>query len=201
MRQLPRTLQALVDQVAGLPGLGPKSALRLALTLLKWPEGRTRDLGRAILELRDKLCLCSVCAGIADEDPCSICADAGRNAEQLCLVAEWDSVLVMEQSGMYRGMYLVLGGLLSPLDGVSPENLEMERLHARLAGNGVREVVLALGTTAESESTGSYVKNIVEREYPGIQVTRLAQGIPLGAELKFIDRETLRQSFAFRQKL
>lgn len=200
MRQLPRTLRSLVDQLAGLPGLGPKSALRLALTLLKWPKERTRDLGRGILELRDTLCLCSSCAGIADEDPCSICADPVRRNEQLCLVAEWDSLLAMEQSGMYRGLYLVLGGLLSPLDGVRPENLEMDRLRARLTGNGVREVILALGTTAESESTGSYLKNIVERDYPGIQVTRLAQGIPLGTELKYIDPETLRQSFAYRQK-
>lgn len=200
MQELPKTLKVVVDQFAGLPGLGPKSALRLALTLLKWPKERTMDLGRGILELRDKLCLCGTCAGIADEDPCAICADPRRRAEQLCLVAEWDSLLAMEQSGMYRGLYLVLGGLLSPLDGIKPENLEMERLRARLAGNGVREVILALGTTAESESTGSYIKNIVERNYPHIQVTRLAQGIPLGSDLKYIDKETLRQSFAYRQR-
>jgi recombination protein RecR len=157
-------------------------------------------LGQSILDLRDKLCLCSSCAGIADEDPCSICADPERRSEQLCLVAEWDSLLVMEQSGMYRGVYLVLGGLLSPLDGIKPENLEMGRLRVRLKNNGVREVILALGTMAESESTGSYIKNLVERDYPEIQVTRLAQGIPLGTDLKYIDRETLRQSFAYRQK-
>jgi recombination protein RecR len=200
MRELPHTLRAVVDQLAGLPGLGPKSALRLALTLLKWPKERTRNLGQGILELRDKLCLCSRCAGIADEDPCSICADVGRRAEQLCLVAEWDSMLVMEQSAMYRGLYLVLGGLLSPLDGIRPENLEMGRLRARLRDSGVQEVILALGTTAESEATASYIKNILERDYPTIQVSRLAQGIPLGTDLKYIDRETLRQSFAYRQK-
>jgi recombination protein RecR len=200
VRELPLTLKAVVDQLAGLPGLGPKSALRLALTLLKWPKDRTVTLGQSILDLRDKLCLCSSCAGIADEDPCSICADPERRSEQLCLVAEWDSLLVMEQSGMYRGVYLVLGGLLSPLDGIKPENLEMGRLRVRLKNNGVREVILALGTMAESESTGSYIKNLVERDYPEIQVTRLAQGIPLGTDLKYIDRETLRQSFAYRQK-
>ncbi|HDQ41034.1 MAG TPA: recombination protein RecR [Desulfonatronum sp.] len=200
MQELPQTLRAVVDQLAGLPGLGPKSALRLALTLLKWPKQRTMNLGRSILELRDKLCLCSNCGGIADEDPCTICADPGRRSEYLCLVAEWDSMLVMEQSGMYRGMYLVLGGLLSPLDGINPEQLEMERLRAKLRDNGIQEVILALGTTAESESTASYIKNILERDYPSIQVTRLAQGIPLGMDLKFMDKETLRQSFTYRQK-
>lgn len=200
MRELPQTLQTVVDQLAGLPGLGPKSALRIALTLLKRPKDQTVNLGRNILELRDKLCLCSSCAGISDDDPCPICADPARRSEQLCLVAEWDSLLVMEQSGMYRGLYLVLGGLLSPLDGVKPENLETERLRSRLRENGVREVILALGTTAESESTGSYIKNLVERDYPQVQVTRLAQGIPLGSDLKYIDRETLRQSFTYRQQ-
>lgn len=201
MQELPQTLRAVVEQLAGLPGLGPKSALRLALTLLKWPRERSENLGRSILELREKLCLCSNCSGISDEDPCVICADPGRNAQQLCLVAEWDSMLLMEQCGMYRGKYLVLGGLLSPLDGVEPENLEIGKLRARLKDNGVREIILALGTTAESESTGSYVKNLVERHYPGIQVTRLAQGIPLGTDLKYIDRETLRQSITHRQKI
>lgn len=201
MQELPQTLRAVVEQLAGLPGLGPKSALRLALTLLKWPRERSANLGRSILELREKLCLCRNCAGISDDDPCAICADPGRSAEQLCLVAEWDSMLLMEQCGMYRGKYLVLGGLLSPLDGVEPENLEIGKLRARLKDNGVREIILALGTTAESESTGSYVKNLVERHYPGIQVTRLAQGIPLGTDLKYIDRETLRQSITHRQKI
>lgn len=200
MRELPQTLQTVVDQLAGLPGLGPKSALRIALALLKRPKDQTVSLGRNILELRDKLCLCSSCAGISDDDPCLICADPARRSEQLCLVAEWDSLLVMEQSGMYRGLYLVLGGLLSPLDGVKPENLETERLRSRLRENGVREVILALGTTTESESTASYIKNLVERDYPQVQVTRLAQGIPLGSDLKYIDRETLRQSFTYRQQ-
>jgi len=200
VRELPLPLKAVVDQLAGLPGLGPKSALRLALTLLKWPKERTADLGRSILELRDKLCLCGSCAGIADEDPCFICVDPGRRSEQLCLVAEWDSMWIMEQSGMYRGLYLVLGGLLSPLDGIKPESLELDRLRVRLKSNGVREVILALGTTAESEATGSYIKNLVEQDYPEIQMMRLAQGIPLGMDLKYIDRETLRQSFAYRQK-
>lgn len=200
MRDLPQPLQSVVEQLAGLPGLGPKSALRIALTLLKWPKDRTMSLGRSVLEMRDRLCLCSSCAGISDEDPCAICGDPARRAEELCLVAEWDSLLVMEQSGMYRGLYFVLGGLLSPLDGVKPENLEVERLRCRLRGNRIRELILALGTTAESESTGSYVKNLVERDFPEIRVTRLAQGIPLGSDLKYIDRETLRQSFTYRQQ-
>ncbi|SDB26847.1 DNA replication and repair protein RecR [Desulfonatronum thiosulfatophilum] len=201
MRELPQTLRVVVDQLATLPGLGPKSALRVALTLLKWPKERTMDLGRGILELRDKLCLCSSCAGISDQDPCAICTDPERRPEQLCLVAEWDSMLIMEQSGIYKGMYLVLGGLLSPLDGIKPESLEMVRLREKLSRDQVTELILALGTTMESETTGSYIKNLVEREFPLTQVTRLAQGIPLGTDLKYIDKETLRQSIAYRQKI
>lgn len=201
MRELPQTLQGVVEQLAGLPGLGPKSALRIALTLLKWPKERTSELGQSIFELRERLCLCSSCAGISDQDPCDICADPCRSEEQLCLVAEWDSMLLMEQSDAYRGKYLVLGGLLSPLDGIKPESLEMARLRERLAENQVQELILALGTTLESESTGSYVKNLVERDFPDVRVTRLAQGIPLGTDLKFIDKETLRQSITYRQVL
>ncbi|MGE4298723.1 MAG: recombination mediator RecR [Desulfovibrionaceae bacterium] len=199
--ELPEPLKALVEQLAGLPGLGPKSALRMALTLLKWPEARTRQLGQAVYELRDKLCLCDRCGSLADADPCPICADPRRSPDLLCLVSEWDSLLALEQGGFYKGTYMILGGLLSPLDGVAPEALELDRLRRRLAEGAVREIILALGTTLEAENTASYVKNLVEREYPGIKVSRLAQGIPLGSEVKYIDRETLRQSLLYRQEL
>lgn len=194
-------LQSLVDQLAALPGVGPKSALRMAMTMLKWPREKTRGLGQSVLDLRDNLCICSGCASLADNDPCDICSDPTREDEKLCVVSEWDSLLVMEESGFFRGRYLVLGGLLSPLDGIDSSTLEFSRLRKVLEKGQVRELILALGTTLESETTGSFIKNMLSREFPGITLTRLAQGIPLGSELKFMDRETLRQSMRYRQSI
>ncbi len=194
-------MQLLVDRLSDLPGIGPKSALRMAMTLLKWPEDKTRSLGQSIRELREQLCICSQCAALADTDPCSICSDAMREQDKLCLVSEWDSLLVMEESGFFKGRYLVLGGLLSPLDGVRPESLELDKLRRNLQSGQTSEIILALGTTLEAETTGSYIKNMVERDYPHVRVPRLAQGIPLGSDLKFMDKETLKQSMRFRQNI
>lgn len=198
---LPAPLRELVERLAGLPGLGPKSALRIALTILKWPRERADALGRSILELREKLCFCERCLSLAEKSPCPLCGDPGREQDQLCLVGEWDSLLAMEEGGFYRGQYMVLGGLLAPLDGVDAAQLEFAHLRKRLAEGDVKELILALGTTLEAEATASYVKNMLEREFPGVGLTRLAQGIPLGAEVKYVDRETLRQSLLWRQKL
>ena len=199
MHSLPEPLQALVDQLSRLPGLGPKSALRMAMTLLKWPEAETRRLGKSIHGLRDNLNLCNLCGALTDSDPCPICADPARDPESLCIVAEWDSMLTIEEGGFYRGHYLILGGLLSPLDQVQSDSLDIERLNARLARGATREVILALGTIVEAENTASFLRGLIQRSHPEIHISRLAQGIPLGAEVKFMDRETLRQSMKYRQ--
>ncbi len=198
---MPEPLKLLVDRLAKLPGLGPKSALRMAMTLLKWPESETRGLGTAIAGLRDNLHLCHRCGSLTDVDPCSICTDASRSRETLCLVSEWDSLLVIEDGGFYKGQFMILGGLLAPLDNVNPETLELERLRRRLAEGEIREIILGLGTTLEAENTASYIRSMIQRDFPDIRVTRLAQGIPLGSEVKFIDKETLRQSLQYRQDL
>jgi len=199
MGRLPESLRVLVDQLARLPGLGPKSALRLAMTLLKWPESETRRLGRSICELRDRLCLCGRCGALSDTDPCSICADPARQETMLCVVAEWDSMLTLENGGFFKGRYFILGGLLSPVNSMA-EHLELERLFARLEENRVEEIVLALGTTVEAENTATFVRNLIRTRFPLVQISRLAQGIPLGAEVRFMDRETLRQSLQYRQQ-
>lgn len=201
MQNLPGPLKEVVDQLSSLPGIGPKSALRIALTLLKMPRERAGGVGKSIIELREKLCLCDDCACLAESSPCSICGDPTRESNQLCLVPEWDALLAMEEMGVYRGKYLVLGGLLSPLDGIDPGQLEIDRLRQRLATGEVTELILALGATLDAESTASYIKNMVETDYPGISVSRLAQGIPIGGEVKFMDKETLKQSLVHRQKV
>jgi recombination protein RecR len=199
--KLPGPLKDVVERLTRLPGIGPKSALRIGLHLLKLPRESAQDFGRGIIELRERLCLCEECASLAETSPCPLCSDPARLPDQLCLVADWDSLLNMEEMGLYKGRYLVLGGLLSPLDGIGPGNLEFERLRRRLARGEVREIVLALGATLESETTASYVKNLVEADFPEVAVSRLAQGIPMGGEVKYMDRETLRQSLLYRQKV
>lgn len=201
MQKLPEPLQAVVDQLSRLPGIGPKSALRCAMTFLKWPEAETRRMGRAIHDLRDKLHLCARCGAVSDINPCSVCADASRSPESLCVVADWDSMLIMEEGGFYTGLYLILGGLLAPLDNVHPDSLDLERFDARLAQAEVAEIILALGATVEAENTASFLHARVRARYPHIKVSRLAQGIPLGSEVKFMDKETLRQSLKYRQDL
>jgi len=199
--RLPQPLMDIVGQIAGLPGLGPKSALRIAMTFLKWPEMQTRGLGRAIHDLRDNLHLCSLCGAITDTDPCPICSDPARTPETLCLVSDWDSMLTLEEGAFYKGRYLILGGLLAPLDNITPETLELDRFEDHLARESVNEVILALGTRLEAETTATFIRNRIAARFPHITVTRLAQGIPLGAEVRFMDRETLRQSLTHRQKL
>jgi recombination protein RecR len=201
VQRLPAPLQKIVDQFSALPGVGPKSALRMALTLLKWPEETVRSFGRDIEGLRSALHICSRCCSLADTDPCHICADPKRNHEQLCLVSEWDSLMVMEESGVYKGRYLILGGLLSPLDGIDARSLEISRLESILREGEVRELILALGSTMEAEATSTYVHGLLARSFPHVTVTRLAQGIPLGSEIKYVDRETLKQSLKYRQSL
>lgn len=201
MDRLPEPLQALVRQLSRLPGLGPKSAMRASMTLLKWPETETRRLGLAIHDLRDKLSLCSRCGALTEQDPCPVCADPERDDSLLCLVAEWDSMLTLEEGAFFKGRYFILGGLLAPLDNVHADSLEFERLLQRLGEGQVKELILALGATVEAETTAVHIRTLLNRTHPAVKVTRLAQGIPLGAEVKFMDRETLRQSLQYRQDI
>lgn len=196
-RELPAPLTDLAAQLGKLPSMGPKSAMRVVMALLSWPEDRTRHLGQSIAELRDRLCLCHLCGGLSTASPCPICADPTRSQEELCLVADWDSMLTLDAGGFYRGQYLILGGLLNPLEGGSAPDLS--RLEKRLAEGRVRELILALGATVEADNTASVILELVRRRFPGVTVTRLAQGIPLGGEVRHMDVETLRQSLRYRQ--
>ena len=201
MQKIPEPLKILVEQIARLPGLGQKSAMRVAMTLLKWPEAETMRLGKGISELRENLHLCHICGALSDVDPCSVCSDPLRSEDVLCLVSEWDSLLTLEEGAFYKGKYFLLGGLLSALDNNPSEYLEMDRLFARLRQGTINELILALGATAEAEATAAYVRERVSQQFSHIRVTRLAQGIPLGAEVKFMDKETLRQSLQYRQEI
>lgn len=201
MQKLPEPLASLVSQLSRLPGLGPKAALRCAMTLLKWPQAETRNLGETIYGLRDKLTLCSNCNSLADLDPCPICRDINRDDTSLCLVSEWDSLLTLENAGFYKGRYLILGGLIAPHEGLRQEHLDLEKLTRRLQAEPISEIILALGATLEADNTASFLQQHLRKHFPHLHLTRLAQGIPLGGEVKFMDKETLRQSMQYRQKL
>lgn len=201
VEKLPLALRTVVDHFARLPGLGPKSALRIALTLLHQPEDLAKNLGTSLLRLRESLSLCSQCASISETDPCVICSDPSRTEDRLCLVADWDGLLTIDEAGFYRGKFLVLGGLLSPLDGIQSGQLATDLLKKRLDSGLIQEVILALGTTRDSEATESFIRNLIRGQYPEVRITRLAQGIPIGSELKYLDRETLKQSLNYRQEL
>ncbi len=168
---------------------------------MEWPESETRRLGNDIANLRDELCLCSRCGGIAASDPCPICSAPERDREKLCIVPEWDSILALENGSFYNGQYFVLGGLLSASQKADSRSLAMDQLLARLGENEITEVIMALGSTLEAENTATYLKQVLAREFPHIVLTRLAQGMPLGAEVKYMDQETLRQSMRNRQKI
>ncbi len=199
-KRIPEPLKAVVEQLAKLPGLGPKSAMRIAMVFLKWPESETRRLGKAIHDLRDNLRLCSRCGGLTANDPCVVCSDTNRESSTLCLVAEWDSMLTLEEGGIFNGQYMILGGLLQSGNS-NTDGLELDKLTKRLHEGQIKELVLGLGTTIEADTTGFYIRNLVQKNFPHIRITRLAQGIPLGSEVKFMDKETLRQSLQFRQEL
>lgn len=199
--RLPLPLRELVDRLRKLPGLGQKSALRIAMQLLAGPENDARALGESIARLRDELGLCSSCGGIASADPCPICADKTRDGNVLCIVPEWDSLLAIEDGGFYHGQYLVLGGLYAPLENQDSASLNLDLLAKRLEKGNIEEVILALGATLEAENTASFIKEFLSHRFPAVKITRLAQGIPLGGQVKFMDRETLRQSLKYRHEI
>lgn len=198
-RYLPPLLADLVRQLAELPGFGPKSALRVAMTLLKWSEPQTKHLGESILALHDTLKICSRCGGLTDQDPCKICTDPERTDAILCIVSDWDSMLTLEKVGLFNGRYLVMNSLFPP--DMQNDNPDLDHLAQRLRENTIQEILLALGATIEAENRSHFILSFVRHHFPHIRITRLAQGIPLGAEIKFMDHETLRQSLQYRQEI
>ena len=193
-------IEELVAEFAKLPGVGRKTAQRLTYFLLKQPREEAARLARAVAALGERVRACSRCGNLTEADPCAICADPRRDQGTVCVVEEASDVLAIERAGEYRGVYHVLGGRLSPLDGVGPEQLNLAALARRLEnGSEVREVILATNPSVEGEATAHYVERIVSR--PGIGVSRLARGLPVGSELEYADGETIAQAIAARRPL
>ena len=193
-------IEELVAEFAKLPGIGRKTAQRLTYFLLKQPREEAARLARAVGALGEKVHACSRCGNLTEADPCAICADPRRDQGMVCVVEEASDVLAIERAGEYRGVYHVLGGRLSPLDGVGPEQLNIAALVQRVENGGhVREVILATNPSVEGEATAHYLERLVSK--PGIGVSRLARGLPVGSELEYADGETIAQAIAARRPL
>ena len=192
----------LIHRLGRLPGIGEKTATRLAFHVLRAPEAQARELAQAIVEVREKIRLCSVCCNLTESDPCAVCADARRDAHLLCVVAHPTDLMAVDRSGQYRGRYHVLHGVLSPLEGIGPDDLRIADLLARLPGSGVTEVaevILATSPSVEGEATAMYLARLIKPL--GVRVTRIASGIPIGGELEYVDQVTLTRAIEGRREM
>ena len=191
------SLARLIQELNKLPGIGPKSAQRLAYFIIRLPEEEAFDLAGAITAVKQTIMFCGQCQNLTDASPCSICASNQRNREQICVVEEPLDVLALERTHCYRGLYHVLHGVLSPLNGVGPDQIKLRELFARLADGAVKEVVIATNPTLEGEATAMYIS----RHLAGgsVNVTHLARGLPVGGSLEYTDELTLSRAFQGRQ--
>lgn len=192
-------LSHLIRELARLPGIGEKTAARLAFHLLRAPESYAEELARAILEVKRKLRQCSVCFQLTEEDPCVICRDARRDATLICVVAQPQDLLAIERTGSFRGRYHVLHGVLSPLDGIGPDDLRIQPLLERLGRETVSEVIVATSPNVEGDATALYLAKLVKPL--GVKVTRIASGVPTGGDLEYADGVTLNRALDGRREL
>jgi len=188
----PSSLGRLIEQFSKFPGIGKKSAERLALFILRTPKDFAEELARSLLEVKEKIQFCSVCFNLTDKDPCPICSDQRRANGALCVVEGPGDQLAIEKSGSFKGRYHILQGVLSPLDGVGIEDIRIAELMGRLRQENITEVILAINPSVEGEATASYLANLLDGK--DLTVTRIALGIPLGGDLKYIDNMTLKRS-------
>ena len=199
MASLPEPIAALVAALQGLPGIGPRSAERLALHLVQTEADSVKQLAQALLTARERVVLCSVCGALTDHSPCDICSDPRREAAIVCVVERPVDIISLEKSATFRGKYHVLGGKISPLNGVQPEDLRIGELEQRLGHEPIKELVLALGTDVEGDATSYYLARRLSRE--GLQVTRIAHGLPAGSGLEFADELTLSRALEGRREI
>lgn len=196
MQVIPPALEKLIEQLARLPGVGNKTATRLALTILRRPQSLAHDLGAALLELHSSIQLCSCCFTFSDSDPCVICADNKRRGDIICVVEQSGDLMAIEKTASFQGHYHVLHGVLSPIDGIGPNEIKVRELIARIKSGAVKEVILATSSTVPGEATASYLTDLIEKE--DVMLTRLARGIPMGMDIKYADKYTLAQAIESR---
>ncbi len=193
--QTSETLEKVADELAKLPSIGRKTAHRIAMHLAKCPSDDVTSLSNALLMLKDKIKLCSICCNITESDPCNICSSVKRNGRTLCVVEEPNDVFAIEKTNEFKGMYHVLHGIISPLDGIGPEDIKVKELLTRLSGS-IDEIILALNPSVEGEYTITYLSKLIKPLH--IKISRIARGIPVGTELEFADEITLAKALEGR---
>ncbi len=192
------SLARLIQELNKLPGIGPKSAQRLAYHIIRLPDSEARDLANAINAVKQNIKFCSECQNLTDASPCPVCANSQRNREQICVVEDPLDVLALERTHCYRGLYHVLHGVISPLNGIGPDQLKLKELFPRLADGQVKELVIATNPTLEGEATAMYIsRHLVGSD---LKVTHLARGLPVGGSLEYSDELTLSRAFQGRQE-
>lgn len=194
-----RALQRLLDELGRLPGIGPKSAQRIAYYLLEADSEEAQRLSRAILEVKQQVHFCPICFNYATRDECDVCMDALRNKSEICVVSEPRDVSAIERTGVYHGLYHVLGGVISPMDKIGPEQLHVRELLSRLADGTVQEVLLATNPDVEGETTATYLARTIAPL--GVKVSRLASGLPVGGDLEYADEVTLGRAIEARREV
>ena len=188
----------LVEEFSKLPGIGPKSAQRITFYLLRSPEEEAKALAEALLSLKQRINLCSSCCNVTESDPCPICRNPQRDTSQVCIVEQPQDIIALEHTGVYRGLYHVLHGAISPTEGIGADDIRINELISRLQNNSVQEVILATNTNMEGEQTAMYLSRVIAPL--DIKVTRLARGLPFGTELEYADDVTLTRALEGRQE-
>jgi len=192
------SIDNLIKEFRKLPGIGPKSAKRIVFFLLKFSMDDISKFSKALVEMKEKVRFCKNCFSLSEEDRCSICKDESRDKKKICVVEEASDVIIVEKTSEYRGLYHVLGGLLSPIDDIGPNEIKMPELVNRVKNENIEEIIIALNPTVEGESTSTYLKKILEPT--GVKVTRLASGIPVGGDLEYADEITLGRAISDRRE-
>ena len=199
LRVLPEPVERLIDEFSRLPGIGPKTASRLAFFLLRAPKEQSQQLAEALSQLRERITFCEVCYNISESSPCPLCADDGRDRGLICVVEEPLDVIAIERTREFRGLYHVLHGVISPVDGIGPEDLKIEPLMERVRSGGVREIIVATNPNMEGEATAMYLARLLAPLE--IKATRLARGLPMGSDLEYADEVTLSRALEGRREI
>ena len=194
-------VQALIDELGRLPGIGPKSAQRIAFHLLRVERVDALRLASAITEVKDRITFCGRCYNIAEGDLCSLCADTRRDGKIVCVVEEPRDIVAMERTNSFRGLYHVLQGAISPIDGIGPDQLRVKELFARMADEQIGELILATNPNLEGEATAMYLARELREKFSDVKITRIASGLPVGGDLEYADELTLGRALEGRQEV
>jgi recombination protein RecR len=196
MNYYPPSILKLIKSLSRLPGIGEKTAERLAIHILRAPRNEAEQLSSSIIEVKNKIKLCSLCFGLSDTEICNICSDRTRTSSILCVLEQPADMVAIEKSGAFAGLYHILEGVLSPMNGIGPDNLRIKELISRIAQGEIKEIILATNTNVEGEATAAYIAELVEKYR--IKVTRIASGVPIGSDLKYVDQVTLKKAMETR---